>query len=404
MKLNEKMGVPLGIEKETDRIYNKILIEIESADFDNDDNEVFLGNYDISIEDMNLKNVPITIELSRIEGLPKPVLFGANVGTNFEYKRTESDIQLRRNGEGINFGIRIAINKDTTKFEIIELIKTDFSPSIISHELKHLYDHYKNPIESLESRSEYQSYQTGGFPPIISEFLHLLYYMTSTENSVRSSEMYKELLDNGVTKDNFMEYTKSSNIIKQVKLSESFSISKFRDNVNNDSEVEKMLAQSSKNGFNRSGDNYQDTVKLIFINISNNSIEVSKSIIGRFLDTEKIRKIKNSNPLDVLLFQHDKDTIDLVNNKFSKILKSYGKYEEDPEKYFEFLVKKLNLAGKKMKRKLYKLYDMTKNSEKIDNKSILNWELHNKINSKNEGIVYTLDFNKFKDGFPFKFK
>ena len=46
-----------------------------------------------------------------------------------------------------------------------------------------------------------------------------------------------------------------------------------------------------------------------------------------------------------------------------------------------------------MKRKLYKLYDMVKETT---NKSIINWELHNKINSKNEKMVYTLDFKSFK--------
>lgn len=83
----------------------------------------------------------------------------------------------------------------------------------------------------------------------------------------------------------------------------------------------------------------------------------------------------------------------LANKKFNQMLSKYQKYEKNPQKYFEYLEKKLNFVADKMKRKLYKLYDMVKDTT---NKSIINWDLHNKINSKNEKLVYTLDFKSFK--------
>ena len=58
----------------------------------------------------------------------------------------------------------------------------------------------------------------------------------------------------------------------------------------------------------------------------------------------------------------------------------------------------LNFEGNKMYKKLYKLYDMVENKKSTKKGSIINWDLHNKINSKTEKIIYKFDQfkNKFK--------
>ena len=72
------------------------------------------------------------------------------------------------------------------------------------------------------------------------------------------------------------------------------------------------------------------------------------------------------------------------------------KYKNNHDKYFDILEKRLNFAGKKMKRKLYKLYDML-DTDKKKTGDIFNWELHTKINSKNKkNESFILDFKSFK--------
>lgn len=112
------------------------------------------------------------------------------------------------------------------------------------------------------------------------------------------------------------------------------------------------------------------------------------------MNTEKYAL--KSKPFDIIFGKGDiKAAEEKANKKFNQILKKYQKYERNPEKYFEYLEKYLNFVGRKTKRKLFKLYDMVEN----DKNSIINWDLHNKINKKNENLVYTLDFKSFKNKF-----
>jgi hypothetical protein len=68
MKINEKLGIPDGINKQATDIFNSVISKlrsIEIPDYKNDDDDVFinLGLYDLKFKDLEIKKVPFDIKL-----------------------------------------------------------------------------------------------------------------------------------------------------------------------------------------------------------------------------------------------------------------------------------------------------------------------------------------------------
>ena len=184
--------------------------------------------------------------------------------------------------------------------------------------------------------------------------------------------------------------------MKNIRKAENFSLSKFKEELESDKKVNDMVKQSIDNGYESVGSVSDDALNLLMINIASGALDTTDGILKSYMSQSS----RSVNPLDILFTiiggvdnEEMRKAEKLANKKFNQILNKYQKYEKDPQKYFEYLEKKLNFVADKMKRKLYKLYDMVKDT--TNKGSIINWELHNKINSKNEKIVYTLDFKSF---------
>jgi hypothetical protein len=267
----------------------------------------------------------------------------------------------------------------------------------------HLYSFYKKGHSSIKSISQYSSYQITGFPKILSHFLYLLYYTSPVENLVRPTELYQILLDNNITKKEFVNFLNKSGMIETIKKAEKFSLKDFKEELNKDSEIDEFLKIAVESGYTRIGDNAEDSLNLLFSNIIRETLETSKYIIKGYID----QNIK-TNPLKELFRQLgqkvkslnpsvDIDKIDEIADKnFQKILNSYKKYQNNTDKFFENLEKMLNFVGDKMKRKLFKLYDMVPDTLN-KSESIINWEIYNKLNlNKNKNIYLVIDFDKFK--------
>lgn len=408
MKLNEKLGVPEGINKQASKLYNELIDDLELyqtgdeelpklSDYSKDgDTSMLIGKYDIQINDLKLDEVPFLLRFYYVEDIPEPELMAASYGNKPGFTKDKDNIKLKQNYKDSFFLLKVVVGKTSTKDSLIYKINRDLKPDTIAHELMHLYDNFKKGKSSVEDTAEYNSYQRGGFPNIISDFLHLLYYMTSIENIVRPSELYQSLLDNMVGKSNFKDFVEQTKMMKNIRKAENFSLSKFKEELESDKQVNKMVKQSIDNGYESVGSVSDDALNLLMINIASGALDSTDGILKSYMSQSS----RSVNPLDILFTiiggvdnEEIRKAEKLANKKFNQILNKYKKYEKDPQKYFEYLEKKLNFVADKMKRKLYKLYDMVKDT--TNKGSIINWELHNKINSKNEKIVYTLDFKSF---------
>lgn len=402
MKLNEKLGVPENIEKEAQRIYDLIIESaydlnkkevLESTD---DSIIILLLKVDVKFKDMDVKDIPVILNIKKIDfqHLKSPELVSLSYGNTYIYEEGENDYLIfKYNKDKSSFYINIVVNDlNYTDDEIKECLINKINSSQITHELMHLYDNFKKVKTYPISLSKYSSYQIDGFPFIISDFLHLLYFMSGFENIVRPSEIYKSLLNNNVNKENFIEFMNNDKNIIKIKQAKNFSLEDFKEKLRNDKGVKEFLHIAGEKGFELTGDNANDILNILFINISNNYLEFSHSMIQDYID----RKLM---PFSFILNDEDLNNkiISTANKNMDKLLSYISKYKKNYLKYFEDIEKYLNFVGEKMYKKIFKLYDMLKNDNK--NSSIINWDLHTKISSKKESIKYTLNFDQFKTHF-----
>jgi hypothetical protein len=398
MKIDEKLGIPTGIEKEADRVYRLIKKSLKNAEypdkFEGDDDEVILlTETNIKIKELNVP-IGILLFLKYYEPLEFPEIISLGCGSKPNINLNNKNKLFIRQKSNV-FYVNVAVGDKIDKDDIIKAIDKDMKRSSIAHELMHFYDSHKKETTSVSGLATYASYQLGGFPPIISKFLHLLYYMTSVESIVRPTELYKDLLDNKITKENFEDFMESSKMIKMIKSAKNFSLDRYREKLNNDPLVKDILKDANSDGYELSDDPSYDILQLLFLNLTQKYGDSAKEFINLYINENRFKVI-------FAMFGSRNDDsskiFDIANDNFKDILNKMTKYQENPIKYFEYLEKMLNFEGNKMYKKLYKLYDMVENKKSTKKGSIINWDLHNKINSKTEKIIYKFDQfkNKFK--------
>jgi hypothetical protein len=389
-RLDEKLGVPDNIVKLAIEIRAEILklvdgipSRIMKSKFNiKNQYKILLGSYDIDISDLSIKEFKFYITLNYFEGYQgNPELIGASYNNNIRYKDVKDIVIDTSDVTSANIGINVAIGKfGNIKQGILDSIKK-LNSSVIAHELMHLYDSYKSKYNTIKSRSEYQSYQEVKFPGVISNFLHMLYYMTSIEMAVRPAEVYTDLVDNNITRKEFKQFMDSNKVMAMVKKARDFSLDEFREKIDADLELVNLLDNLVADGYERvsnDGISY-DILYILLNNLFSEQAQVSNDLYkmyvrGNVVDfINSFFKFLNKGTDDEQAREKKAD------ESFKKFVKSLMKYKDNPIKYFEELEKYLNFVGDKMYRKLNKLYGML--NEQVRNKCIIDWELYQSGNS-----------------------
>jgi hypothetical protein len=401
MKINEKLGIPEGINKQATDIFNSVISKLRSVEIPDykKDGDIFinLGLYNLKFKDLDIKKVPFYINLNYYDHLEKPVLMGASYANMSSLFNRNGEIRIKQDMQDSKFLLNLAVGDELTAVDIEEAILKDLTPSIIAHEIMHLYELDKRGSSSVKSMSQYSSYQNSNFPKALSNLLYLLYYTTSIENSVRPVELYQMLLDEGITKKEFVDFLNKSDIIKTINKAKNFSLDEYKKLLNEDPVIYEFVEQAVLSGYDRIGKtNADEALNILFINISSKALDLASDTFRRY-----IMKNVMENPAVSLfkLISGDDNVIEkyqkVADENFDRILKDYSKYENNPNGFFLNIEKRLNFVGDKMKRKLFKLYDMvTENINKSE--SIINWDMYTKLNSDSK-IHLTIDFSKFKN-------
>jgi acylphosphatase len=390
MKILEKLGVPLEFIEQVSELYEDFLKDLSKLTqrkikkvILSGDKEIVVGFYNIKYGD-NSFELPIKIEFVEVEKeqLPKgdsivlvsaglkhktKAVLGGNKKARVEYTSEDASVE-----------IVVAFYDMPTKEELEQLIKKYFTSDTLAHELKHFFDINVLKQSRLEDISFYKSIQMGKFPKFIREFFFLLYFTTSIENSVRASEMYQKMKEKEITKQDFKNFFEETNTIKQLRKAKNFSLNDFIEELKKDEIMTEIIEDDE---YQRKFDEeYKDMLNIILINLNNEYLETFQELSSK-LGFE-------------FMIKRDKEKLTDLEKHLDSVAEKRKKLLEDPLKYFEELEKLLNLAGDKMIKKLSKLYDMAPQNQ--DNNKIFNWDLHTKINSRNENIITKFEnFNLF---------
>lgn len=387
--LTEKMGVPDNITQTGVQIYDALIHQLNSREYDESD-----GDYEITIDnifkigDYEFDEVLITLRTGEhIDPTSEPKLASCTVALpNIPGKKffIKGNVDLST----VRIMMIFAVGKEWNLDSIINAMIND-RPNILSvltHELKHAYDKFIQPTHSFHSRSSYESAQQMKFKGIdpINEFFFFLYYIHEIESSVRSSEFYADLKANNITKKDFKDFFNKSRMIENLKNIKNF---KFSDLVaklhNHIPDIEEFFTYVEDKGqIIQRGDTDDEKVNnflnLIFRYTINGRINTYSDILKHSIDPFRMMFAQMTNHPDEEIENKEK-----MVEEFAKRAQKYKNYQD----FFGNEQKIINFAADKLIRKLSKLYDMAQNNINEGDSSIVDWELYHAINKTEEKTI-----------------
>jgi hypothetical protein len=383
MKFLEKLGVPDNLIEVSRDIHKKILNSLKNINHPLIEGNILIGKYDIKIPPrIYINDVPFYIEIVKYSGFDDGVkILSASLNKTSRTEKFGNRLSLKNLYNQFSISFSFVVDDKSKWDDLVIAFNEQVSSDIIAHEFKHLIDS-ETFKKSIFDMSEYLSVSELNFPDILNQLLHLMYFTSTTENLVRNSEVYMKLLNNKVKKSNFYDFITNDDIIEDLNKGININLDDLIEELDDDSEVEEFLNNLSKKGFERTGKNSRDILNIFRINLSNKIAEKSKDMIENYIKANGFNMMFNKD--------FEKEVMELSNKEFEKIINRLTGFKNDRD-YFEYLIKRINLASMKTKKKIFKLYDMLE-----DDMSIINWDLHNKINSKKNETRITIDFNQFK--------
>jgi len=359
--LTETLGVPNNITETAQEIYNgmyKYLIGNKTEYIDSNFNFTLSGDFNIgSKKDDNGNLTPdfIFIDVMIFVNLEKGY-YGSlalnNVSQNAKQGDPEDETLIMKEMDysieynAIHFNFKSNYYCGTTYGSIANYIKKNWKivNTKLSHELKHQYDRYKNPNIRIGKRADYFSKSDYSNPKLLSippmnEFIFFMYYTSYFENLVRNSELYTELKQNKITKNNFKEFMSTNGTIKQLIKIRDLSLDKIIMDIKTNylKELDKFL-------------NYVYPLwDLNTVQIDNKINEFLKLIN---IDIHNLKREYITNYIGEI-------TAELMANH-KKYLNKQFKFNNN-ERYLEFFYneqKQMNKKAGDMLNKLYKMYDL----------------------------------------------
>lgn len=225
----EKLGVPDGIINSSkillQNIINCFKLSIDDkVNPDPDSNKCsFITNLEspVKIGDMELNDVELMINIYFDNKYENPEVMSWGVA---HPSTIDSDIKSNKiNLDKKNLKLRIMIdfiskeNNGFSKFINKLESERDRNIGIVSHELKHLYDHYmigKIIISDAIDYSVWARFRTG--VKEIDKFMFYLYLTSKEESLVRSSEIAGELESLSLKKSEFKDFLMKSDLYKNL--------------------------------------------------------------------------------------------------------------------------------------------------------------------------------------------
>lgn len=395
------MGVPDNITETASEIYNAILVDINKNINPNSQetsyNTTIRGNFHIKDFNFDTINIEIAIEEFSDDVGFKPTLAGAAIrGAG----RVENDKIIRKVDSELDILFRIAVGGHWNFGMIVDLFKSERSEheSSLAHELMHAFDHYKYPEGSLKSNAEYSASQSARLGNIdaINHFNFLLYFTHQIEMVTRASELYSYLKSEKITKEQFKEHFLNHKMIKILKECRDYTFSNLVTQLGqNMDEINRFInhIMTHDTGYPHKIEPNMSDIQKIHIALDFAHQQITNHKIESFHEGLS----SSVTPFTFLLPPELSDKImEEKQNFLDKFVKEARKFKNYRD-FYEYEIKKLNFAGNKAIKKLSKLYDMVDS----DKNSIVNWDVHHKINKTAEKAMERIN-ELFKDE-PVKF-
>lgn len=379
--LNEALGVPEGILESAERLYLmcfnrivKITDPILNGSKKEEYNFTIKSNFKIS--DYTFTEISLSIDFVEVDQVDLVELYSMAFGHQSKFNDRSLKLVTIVSPNEVKISIKFALTETAKISDVIELCKRskDIMTASLAHELKHAYDHYKKPTESIPKMSRYHGVQQTGVPiKPISVFLHYLYFVHGIENLVRPTEFSSLMKSSKISKKDFYNFLTNSEMYTMMRDINNFTYEKLKSELKNYiPQIDGVLNRFTNETFDTNEEKIDEILRIVYVNLVNNTLNTTKSIMS-------------NNFFEGLMgFQGKKNEV------FRKIVNYVMRFENNEKKFYLYEEKKFKHISGIMMKKLSKLYSMAQDEKS----SIKNWDLHHKINRTNENIQSEYKFKR----------
>lgn len=379
--LNEALGVPEGILESAERLYLmcfnrivKITDPILNGSKKEEYNFTIKSNFKIS--DYTFTEISLSIDFVEVDQVDLVELYSMAFGHQSKFNDRSLKLVTIVSPNEVKISIKFALTETAKISDVIELCKRskDIMTASLAHELKHAYDHYKKPTESIPKMSIYHGVQQTGVPiKPISVFLHYLYFVHGIENLVRPTEFSSLMKSSKISKKDFYNFLTNSEMYTMMRDINNFTYEKLKSELKNYiPQIDGVLNRFTNETFDTDEEKIDEILRIVYVNLVNNTLNTTKSIMS-------------NNFFEGLMgFQGKKNEV------FRKIVNYVMRFENNEKKFYLYEEKKFKHISGIMMKKLSKLYSMAQDEKS----SIKNWDLHHKINRTNENIQSEYKFKR----------
>ena len=379
--LNEALGVPEGILESAERLYlmcfNRI-VKITDPILNGSKKEEydFTIKSNFKISDYTFTEISLSIDFVEVNQVDLVELYSMAFGHQSKFNDRSLKLVTIVSPNEVKISIKFALTETAKISDVIELCKRskDIMTASLAHELKHAYDHYKKPTQSLPKMSRYHGAQQTGVPiKPISVFLHYLYFVHGIENLVRPTEFSSLMKSSKISKKDFYNFLTNSEMYTMMRDINNFTYEKLKSELQNYiPQIDGVLNRFTNETFDTDEEKIDEILRIVYVNLVNNTLNTTKSIMS-------------NNFFEGLMgFQGKKNEV------FRKIVNYVIRFENNEKKFYLYEEKKFKHISGIMMKKLSKLYSMAQDEKS----SIKNWDLHHKINRTNENIQSEYKFKR----------
>ena len=376
--IKEAVGVPEGIIKAGEELFN--LVSSELKNIDSKENEYnFEIKRKIIISDVTFRKINLNITVEEIDDYDgKPVIASMGAGNKFKFDEGAM-LQLNFKDSTIDLHISFVVPEDWDVNDLYQTFVEDKirSTSVLSHEVMHRFHRQKQTFELIGGTADYQTYASGKINfgiPILNKFMRFSYFIQFSENVVRPSEVASRMIQKGIKKEDFLDFINNDEVFVELKEIRDFSydylIGKLYDEMKY---VDRLLEHIDEDPTQMSDEEkIKSVLELAYINLVNLKVE---NFDNYFYDaTEKLRNLFG---------------LDNKNEGKEKIRRNFvnhvSKYQNREMDFFKDECERFNYVSTKLMKKISKIYSLIPNEKGQTNESILDWELHQKLMEKRYG-------------------
>lgn len=387
--LREAVGVPEGIHDSAVKLMKELSVNVDNFEQIGED----MYKLELVFEDplkigqMELENMDIVIDLhTQSFDLDNVELMGLAVPQQHsgkpEIQKRKPTIKLELDKDNLFILFNFAIDDELDFSDVKEWFKDknniDDITSVISHELKHIYDTFIKPRESVKSRVNYsmQSRIAQGAIPVcddLKEMFFLMYFVDNIENLVRPTEIYSHMMTKGTTKEGFLNQLKSTETYKHLHSAMFFSKQNLKNDLLDDMDCVSATLDSLPDQDltdEEKVDTFMELLPMVYANFGAHTfVEYIQSFEKK--EHPLLSELKQLLGMDK---EEDKD-MDLKQQRLQEFMSKFRNFVEKPDKFYDFYQKSLNFNGRQVFKKISKVYSLLP-SEKEENK------IHSKINKK----------------------